>query len=141
MTSWWLKDWTRPYDDLITMPDPDVMGAVLGYLADPAPGVVSAVRVPLCASYWLDVCTDDTCDWADARATYPGLAGQYRTLVSRMVETWTQAGVAVILDLHHNDDTYNTQVWAEPTRARHPRPHPSSPPRVPRRTLLPAGLS
>lgn len=115
MTSWWLKDWTRPKDDLITVPDPQLMAATNAYLAEAAAveGVQPAIRIPMTASYWLDVCdADDGCDWADANVTYPGLSKQYRGLIEGLVANWTQSGVAVILDLHLNDDSVSNQQMA-----------------------------
>ena len=67
----------------------------------------------MCAAYWMDVCSaDDGCDWADAAATYPDLSGQYRSLIKNMVSEWTLAGIAVVLDLHLNDDSVSSQQMA-----------------------------
>ena len=61
----------------------------------------------------MDVCSaDDGCDWADAAATYPDLSGQYRSLIKNMVSEWTLAGIAVVLDLHLNDDSVSSQQMA-----------------------------
>jgi hypothetical protein len=75
---------------------------MLGYLTQKE-GVLPVVRVPLTAAYWLNV---------NVPSTYPDLGGQYRTLISRIVEFWTANNVAVILDLHWNDDSSKQQPMA-----------------------------
>jgi len=56
-----------------------------------------ALRMPLTASSWLNVTTQA----AKANmAQYPQLSMQYQKLVSSLVKNYTDAGVAVILDLH-----------------------------------------
>ena len=65
------------------------MAATISYLIQVPEGVVPAVRIPMCAAYWMDVCSaDDGCDWADAAATYPDLSGQYRSLIKNLVSEW-----------------------------------------------------
>jgi len=94
-------DWTN-LSQVIVMPNPYAIGAILGYMAAPK-GVVGAVRLPLTASYWLDV---------NLPSTYPHIGAQYRALISNVVGNFTSAGVVVILDLHWNDDVTTQQAMA-----------------------------
>lgn len=38
------------------------------------------------------------------------MGGQYRTLITKMVNAFTDEGIVVILDLHNNDDTDNQHL-------------------------------
>lgn len=94
-------DWNNA-SDVMAHPDTKVLNAMLGYL-NASKGVQPVVRVPVTAAYWLNV---------NLPKTYPNISGQYRTLLAAMVDTFTQAGVAVIIDLHWNDDTTKQQPMA-----------------------------
>ena len=94
-------DWSN-HSQIISQPDNAILQAMLGYLTQKE-GVLPVVRVPLTAAYWLNV---------NVPSTYPDLGGQYRTLISRIVEFWTTNNVAVILDLHWNDDSSKQQPMA-----------------------------
>lgn len=59
------------------------------------------------ASYWLGVKTKA----ATANMNkYPDLGGQYQTMISNIVDSFTKAGAVVILDLHWSDDDTEQQV-------------------------------
>jgi len=57
------------------------------------------------ASYWMSVETKAS---AANFARFTDLGAQYQTLITNMVDTFTDAGAVVILDLHwSSDDTEN----------------------------------
>ena len=59
------------------------------------------LRIPMTASYWLNISTKAS----SANFTrFYDLGDQYKTLISNMVSTFTEAGAVVILDLHWSDD-------------------------------------
>jgi len=80
----------------------------LGYLKQvTAQGVKPAIRIPLTASYWLGVSTANAAKNFDR---YVDLGAQYRTLITKMVNAFTEEGIVAILDLHNNDDTDNQHL-------------------------------
>jgi len=62
---------------------------------------MGAVRIPLCASSWLGIKTKSS---ASKMARFPNLGGQYQSLVSKMVDSFTLNNIVTIIDLHWNDD-------------------------------------
>jgi len=105
-------NWADP-SNIITSPDEVEVAGLLNHLTLRASAgdsqVLPAVRFSLNAGYWLDV---ESPMWADNRARYPELAAQYRQLVSSLVSRFTGENVAVILDLHWNDDVTEQQAMA-----------------------------
>jgi len=86
------------------------MDGILHYLAQVTDsGVKPAVRIPLTASYWMGVRTNAASSNMD---NYPDLNAQYRTMITKMVEQFTEAGAVSILDLHWNDDDTEQQEMA-----------------------------
>lgn len=103
-------NWADP-SNLIVAPNPAQVEALLALLLDGKSNdaVLPTVRFSLNAAYWLDV---ETSAWKVNRATYPGLSRQYHELLDELVESFTGAGVAVILDLHWNDDVTEQRAMA-----------------------------
>jgi hypothetical protein len=96
--------------NIITELNRDQMDGILHYLAQvTGEGVKPAVRIPLTASYWMGVRTNAASSNMD---NYPNLSAQYRTMISKMVDEFTQAGAVSILDLHWNDDDTEQQEMA-----------------------------
>jgi len=100
-------NWNDPAN-VITEMNQTQVDAIIAYLKQvTAPGVKPALRIPLTASYWLGVSTANS---AKNFSRYTDLGGQYRTLITEMVNAFTDEGIVVILDLHNNDDTDNQHL-------------------------------
>jgi len=90
---------------MITELDWTQVDSIVNYLKQvTAVGVKPAIRIPMTASYWLGVSTVNS---AKNFEKYPDLGGQYRTMITNMVNAFTEEGIVAILDLHNNDDTDN----------------------------------
>jgi hypothetical protein len=68
------------------------------------------IRIPLTASYWLNITTKAS---AENFNKYPDLGGQYRQLITKLVAKFTAEGIVTILDLHWSDDDTGNQAMAE----------------------------
>ena len=96
--------------------DMDHINAILAYLR-PIGGTddhVPVVRLPVTASYWLNITT------ASAKGNFeriPDLGGQYRALIGNIVGNFTNNGVVTIIDLHWTDDDTENQPMAQKVRA------------------------
>ena len=114
MACWANYDWSDN-SNIITNLDMDTVNAVKGYFQEiTSDGVKPAIRVPLTASNWLGVETNA----AKANmAKFPDLSGQYRTMISKMVDEFTGIDAVVILDLHWSDDDSEQQVMPLKNRA------------------------
>lgn len=109
MKSWVTYSWNDP-SNIITSIKTDEVAAISSILAEAkSDSTVPAVRIPLCASSWLGV--ETTASKANM-AKYPNLGNQYQTLVGKLVDAYTQAGIVSILDLHWNDDDTEQQAMA-----------------------------
>lgn len=109
MTCFATYDW-RDGSQIINTVNNDQVSALLGYLTDvKSDSVVPVVRIPMTASYWLNVVTKAA---GHNFAKYPSLSQGYRTLISKLVKNYTDAGVVTILDLHWNDDDAEQQQMA-----------------------------
>ena len=87
---------------IITELNEEQADAAIGYLSEvTGDGVMPTFRVPLCATSWLGIETESA---KVAMAKYPNLGQQYQTLISNLVDRFTDAGIIVILDLHWNSD-------------------------------------
>jgi len=79
-----------------------------------SPTVTPIVRIPMTASYWLNVSTKAS---AGNMAKYPGLSAQYQAFIGQLVKTYTDAGIVAIADLHWADDDGEQQPMAGKTTA------------------------
>eukprot|EP00051_Salpingoeca_urceolata_P011188 m.138240 g.138240 ORF g.138240 m.138240 type:complete len:423 (-) comp17021_c0_seq1:8-1276(-) len=77
--------------------------------ATASPRIMPVVRIPMTASYWLNVSTNAS---AANRARFPNLSSQYQTLITKLVANYTSRGIITILDLHWNDDDTEQQPMA-----------------------------
>jgi aryl-phospho-beta-D-glucosidase BglC (GH1 family) len=76
---WNIYNWSDK-SNIITAVDNDMMTDITQYLVKAnVPGVMGAVRIPLCASSWLGMTTESS---AANMAKYPGLGGQYQALIT-----------------------------------------------------------
>ena len=83
-------------------PSTTAKSAVLNYFSQiTTTGAKPVLRVPMTASYWLNVKTKAA---SANMEKYPDLSGQYQTMITNMVERFTKEGAVVILDLHWSDD-------------------------------------
>lgn len=100
-------NWDDP-SNVITELDLTQVDSMINYLTQvTAKGVKPAIRIPLTASYWLGVSTENS---AKNFETYPNLGEQYRTMITKMVNAFTEEGIVAIVDLHNNDDTDNQHL-------------------------------
>lgn len=114
MKSWATYDWANPAA-LITTVNAAEMAAITELLLPIASsGVTPIVRIPMTASYWLNVTTSAA---GPNMAKYPDLSGQYRTLIGALVDAYTSKGIVAVLDLHWCDDDAEQQPMAQKTKA------------------------
>merc|ERR1711957_1021358 len=109
MKCWPTYTWSDP-KNIITALDTAELDSIINYLtAKKSSTVVPAVRIPTTASSWLNATTKAS---AGNKAKYPDLNGQYRALITKMVNYYTSAGIVAIVDLHWNDDDTEQQPMA-----------------------------
>ena len=101
MKCWASYAW-NDQSNIITNLDMNTVNAVKGYFEElKDTGVKPALRVPITASNWLGVVTQNSKANMDK---YPKLSEQYQTMISKMVDEFTGIDAVVILDLHWSDD-------------------------------------
>ncbi|HVH99620.1 MAG TPA: cellulase family glycosylhydrolase [Enhygromyxa sp.] len=106
--SFCVYDWNDP-SQIITTVDTAQTDAITGFFVGAGSTVMPAVRIAITACYVLDVVTSQ---WQSNNDKYPNLSAQYNELLSGLIDTFTQKGVVVILDLHWNDDVTEQQPMA-----------------------------
>lgn len=114
MKSWCTYQWGKAAS-VIEEPNALELGAIQGILKQAkGANTMPVVRIPLTASSWLGVQT------AASKANmqkWPDLGQQYRTLITNLVNNYTAAGIAAIVDLHWNDDDTEQQPMALKVRS------------------------
>jgi len=71
--------------------------------------VIPVVRLPMTGSYWTGYVTKAA---EQNMKKYPNLSHQYQTMITKMVDYFTDLGAVTILDLHWNDDDTEQQSMA-----------------------------
>eukprot|EP00041_Stephanoeca_diplocostata_P015625 m.299096 g.299096 ORF g.299096 m.299096 type:complete len:451 (-) comp20103_c0_seq1:333-1685(-) len=109
MACWGINNF-KDFRNVITSTNDEQINAITQQLLKAKNSAVHPiVRIPMTASYWLNITTDAS---KANMEKYPELSGQYQTLIKKLVHNYTSAGVTVLLDLHWNDDDTEQQPMA-----------------------------